>query len=314
MKFCVLGTKAGGVPLVKKNCSATALLLPSETLLFDCGENTQVQLLRAGISRTSIHRIFLSHLHSDHVLGLVGLLSTMAGEGRSKRLHIYAPANEGHTIEEIIVLSCKLMGIALTFPIEFHLLGAPVIESLVETPHYTLSARMLEHRLTSYGFRVEEIPRINIDINKARALGLEPSAMLGIIKQQGRIQFDDGNGNNRVVTLAEIATPPRKPRSFVYCGDTRVCDAVVELARNADVMLHEATFGDELLDKAAERYHATASQAASQAKRANVGKLYLTHFSVRYTSLTQLSRQARKIFPNTAIARELGMESIDGKH
>jgi ribonuclease Z len=306
MKFCVLGTKAGGAPLPNKHCSATALLLPTETLLFDCGENTQIQLLRAGISRAGIHRIFLSHLHSDHVLGLMGLISTMAGEHRSVPLHIYAPENNGRTVEELIALSCALMDITLTFPIEFHSLHAPQAGSLAATPHYTVTARMLAHRIPSFGFRMEESVHINIDLNKARSLGLEPGATLGLIKKHGSTPLEDG----RIITLNEIALPPRKPLSFVYCGDTRVCEATVELARNADVMLHEATFSDEMLDKAAERFHCTASQAATQAKLANVGKLYLTHFSVRYKSLAPLARQARKIFPNTALARELRMETI----
>jgi ribonuclease Z len=306
-KFCVLGTKAGGAPLIKKHSSATALLLPAETFLFDCGEYTQVQMLRAGVSRVGIQHLFLSHLHGDHVLGLIGLLSTMAGEGRSAPLHIYAPTNAGHSVEEWISLSVKLMDITLTFPIHYHVLPVGFSGEILRTKNAVVTAQMLEHRITSFGFRVEEIPRANIDLEKARDFGIEPSPMLGEIKRVGFVRLAD----EQIVYLDDIAAPPHKPRSFVYCGDTCVCDATVELAQNADVMLHEATFSDEMLDKAAERFHCTASQAASQAQLAGVGCLYLTHFSVRYKSLVSLLREARRIFPNTRLARECRVELIE---
>jgi ribonuclease Z len=299
-KFCVLGSKAGGAPHPKRHPSSTALLLPSETILFDCGEQTQVQMLRAGVSRADVKYIVLSHLHGDHCLGLVGLLSTMAGDKRSMPLHIYAPANAGRTIEEFVQLAVAMMDITLNFPIAFHQITDGFAGELFRTKNAVVTARMLEHRITSFGYRVEELPQTNIDIAKAERLGLAPGAVFGEIKRKGVVHLDGG----RVVTLAEVAAALRKPRSFVYCGDTRVCDAVVELACGASVMLHEATFGDEMLDRAAERFHCTASQAASQARLAGVGALYLTHFSIRYKTLAPLLRQARKVFSPTQLAKE----------
>jgi ribonuclease Z len=264
-------------------------------------------MLRAGVSRVGVSHLFLSHLHGDHVLGLVGLLSTMAGEGRSAPLHIYAPTNAGHSIAELIDLSTKLMDITLTFPVQHHILPVGFSGELVRTRNAVVTARMLEHRITSFGFRVEELPHVNIDLEKARAFGIEPGPILGEIKRVGYVHRSDG----QTIHLADITTPPHTPRSFVYCGDTRVCEASVELAMNADVMLHEATFSDEMLLKAAERFHCTASQAAHQARLAGVGRLYLTHFSVRYKTLAPLLREARKVFPKTTLARECRMETIE---
>jgi ribonuclease Z len=312
-KFCVLGTKAGGAPLARKSSSATALMLPGETLLFDCAENTQIQLLRAKISRADIHHIFLSHLHGDHLLGLPGLLSTFCGEKRTAALHIYAPRNQHHpeySLEQWVELSWKLMDVTPTFPIAFHDLPEGFAGEVLRTPQYVVTAQMLEHRITSFGFRVEELPQINFDLDKVRAVGLEVGAVLGELKRQGQVRTSAG----RVVTLAEVCLPQRKSQSFVYCGDTKVCSATIALAQNADVLLHEATFGDEMAAQAAERFHCTAAQTAAQARAAQVGKLYLTHFSVRYASVAPLLRQARKIFPHTWVAKELRIEELPEHH
>ncbi len=308
-KFCVLGTKAGGAPLARRNSSATALILPGETLLFDCAENTQIQLLKAKISRADIHHIFLSHLHGDHVLGLPALISTLCGDKRTATLHIYAPRNPhypAYSLEQWIAVGGKLMDVTPTFPIAFHDLPEGFAGELLRTPQYVITAQMLEHRITSFGFRVEEIPQVNVDLDKVRAVGLEVGAILGELKREGQVRTSAG----RVVTLEEVRLPPRKPQSFVYCGDTKMCPATVTLAQNADVLLHEATFGDDMLNQAAERFHCTASQAALQARAANVGKLYLTHISVRYASAAPLLRQARKIFPHTCLAKELRIEEL----
>jgi ribonuclease Z len=306
-KFCVLGTKAGGAPLADKHCSATALVLPSETLLFDCGEHTQVQLLRAGIARRSIRRICISHLHGDHVLGLLGLLSTMSGDQRSEPLYIYAPNNAERSLETFIRYGLALMDMNLSYELVFHTLEPGWHGELVRTEEYRLSASMLEHRIPSFGFRVDRVAQTNIDLVKAAAKGLMPGALMGILKREGSVQLPNGEK----IMLSEVATHRHQPLSFVYCGDTCICNATVELARNATVLIHEATFSDEMLGKAEDRFHSTASQAAKQAKAAHAKRLVLTHHSVRYKTLSALLEQAQAIFPQTTLAKELRWETLE---
>lgn len=303
MEFCVLGTKAGGAPLANKYSSATALLLGGEIILFDCAEHTQVQLLRADISRAKINHIFISHLHGDHILGLLPLLTTMSGDKRTKPLHIYSPKG----LEEYIRLGMRLMDAEPPFEIIFHTLEEHFSGELAQIQGCRITVQMLEHRITSFGFRVQEIPHQNVDADKIKRLGLESDARIGIIKREGSLVLENGE---RIVLEDILSDTPRKPRSFVYCGDTRVCGATVELAKGASVLLHEATFDASMAEQAATRYHCTSHQAAEQAVRAGVERLFITHFSVRYKTPTPLLREARKIFPNTFAAKELRREAV----
>lgn len=302
MKFCVLGTKAGGAPLVSKHTSATALLLGSEVVLFDCSEGTQIQLLRAKISRAHINHIFISHLHGDHVLGLLPLLTTLNGDRRKDPLHIYAPGG----LEAFIRLGMTLMDALPLFPIHVHTLQPDSTGEIAMVKGHRVSVRRLEHRIDSYGFRVEEPPHRNIDIEKVRALGIEEGATIGKIKREGSVQLPDG----RIVRFEDIALPERPPKSFVYCGDTRKCAAAVLLAKGASVLIHEATFREDMSDKAGERFHATSTQAAEVAREAGVERLFLTHISVRYKSGLPILREAKKVFPASFLAKELAIVEV----
>lgn len=302
MKFCVLGTKAGGSPLIRKHASATALLLGGETLLFDCAEGTQIQLLRAKISRAHLNHIFLSHLHGDHILGLLPLLTTLGADRRTQPLHIYAPQG----LEDFVRLGMKIMDALPNFDIVFHDIPSNFESELAIIKGCRITTRMLEHRIDSFGFRVEQLPHSNIDIQKAHALGITEGAAIGRIKREGSATLQDG----RVVHLEDIAAAPEKVRSFVYLGDTRKCLASVQLAKDATVMLHEATFRADLNGKAGERFHSTSEHAAEVALEAGVERLFLTHLSVRYKSGLPLLREAKKIFPNSFLAKELQEETV----
>ncbi|MCS6807563.1 MAG: ribonuclease Z [Bacteroidota bacterium] len=304
MQFCVLGTKAGGAPLVHKHASATALLIGgSEVLLFDCAEDTQTQLLRAGISRAHINHIFLSHLHGDHILGLLPLLTTMSGEKRTAPLHIYTPPG----LKEFVEVGMKVMDVIPSFPLIFHTLESPERTEIAVIQQYRIFAQLLEHRIPSFGFRVDEPPHRNVDIQKARALGIEEGAVIGRIKREGYAILPD----NRIIQFDDIAVTPQRPQhSFVYCGDTRKCRATIELAYRATVLLHEATFCSDASDKAYERFHCTSIDAAEVARDAEVQRLYLTHISVRYPSGTPLLHEACSVFPATSLAQELEIVTI----
>lgn len=303
MKFCVLGTKAGGAPLTNKHSSATALMLGSEVILFDCAEGTQIQLLHAKISRGHLNHIFISHLHGDHILGFPTLLTTMGADRRTAPLHIYAPTG----LKEYLDLGLRIMDAVPTFEIMYHELKHGMKGELLATNSFRVTTQMLEHRIDSFGFRVEELPHSNISIEKARALGVTDGAMIGRIKREGSAALP---GDGRIIRFADIAAPPHKLRSFVYAGDTRKCAATIELAHRASVLVHEATFRADMNEKAAERFHSTSEQAAEVALEAGVERLFLSHISVRYKSGLPLLREARKIFPQTFLAKELLIEEV----
>ncbi|MBL7992741.1 MAG: ribonuclease Z [Candidatus Kapabacteria bacterium] len=303
MKFCVLGTKAGGAPLTNKHSAATALMLGSEVILFDCAEGTQIQLLHAKISRGHLNHIFISHLHGDHILGLPTLLTTMGADRRTTPLHIYAPTG----LKEYLDLGLTIMDAVPSFEIIYHELGHGMKGELLSTNSFRVSTQMLEHRIDSFGFRVEELPHTNISIEKAHALGVTDGAMIGRIKREGTVILPN---DGRTVHFADIAAPQHKPRSFVYAGDTCKCAATIELAHRASVLVHEATFRADMNDKATERFHSTSEQAAEVALEAGVERLFLSHISVRYKSGLPLLREARKIFPQTFLAKELLIENV----
>ena len=303
MKFCVLGTKAGGAPLTNKHSAATALMLGSEVILFDCAEGTQIQLLHAKISRSHLNHIFISHLHGDHILGLPTLLTTLGADRRTAPLHIYAPTG----LKEYLDLGLTIMDAVPSFEIVYHELEHGRKGELLCTNSFRVTTQMLEHRIDSFGFRVEELPHTNISIERARAIGVTDGATIGRIKREGSVILPD---DGRTIHFADIAAPQHKPRSFVYAGDTRKCAATIELAQNASLLLHEATFRADMNDKAAERFHSTSEQAAEVAREANVERLFITHISVRYKSGLPLLREARKIFPQTFLAKELCIETV----
>lgn len=299
VEFCVLGNKAGGPPLISRNPSATALILSRrrEVLLFDCAEGTQVQLLRAKIPRSTISKIFISHLHIDHVLGLIGLLATYSTERRKSELIVYGPAG----LEQWISVSLHSMDLHLRFPLTIVELEQDFSGCIWESEYYRVFAAPLEHRIPSFGFRWEEIVVPNIDIQKVRELGIPEGKLIGQLKREGKIVLEEGKS----VTLEQVSFPPKPPRSFVYCCDTRPCPSAISLASGATVLLHEATYTNEHQQKAIEYYHSTAAEAAMVAKEAGVEKLYLTHISIRYKRFQTILREAREIFPEAEIARQL---------
>jgi len=279
MRLVFLGTSSG-TPSRERNVSSVALLLDDGSLLlFDCGEGTQHQLLRAPVRSGSIDAIFITHLHGDHVYGLPGLLATLSMNGRERPLELIGP--EG--TEEY--LRCVL---ATTH-------HNPIFPIRVSQPPYrgdgfTVVAAPLEHSVPSLGYCLIEDDRPGaFDPEKARALGIAEGPQWRALQQAHD---------------PRVTGPSRRGRRVAYSTDTRPCASAVELARGADVLVHEATYGEEMRVEADERLHSTAAGAARVARDAGVARLIVTHFSTRYREVETLLDEARGVFANVEAAHD----------
>lgn len=292
-----LGTSASR-PTVERNVASIAVIREGETFLFDCGEGTQRQMMRYGIS-FNVGDVFFTHFHTDHFLGIVGLLRTMSLQGRTEPLRAWGPRGAAR-----ILRRAELFGAdRVAFPFDVREL-APGDE--VPRKDYAIRAFPLEHRGSpSLGYAVVESERrgrFNPDL--ARDLGIPEGPLWGRIHKGEPITLDDG----RRIDPATLVGPTRAGRRVVLTGDTRPCEATALAARDADLLVHEATFGDDEAQRARETGHSTAREAAELAARAGVRRLVLTHVSARYSrDVSDLEREARSVFPNTSVARD-GME------
>lgn len=292
-----LGTSAAR-PTVERNVSSLAVVREGETLLFDCGEGTQRQMMRYGISFV-LEDIFFTHLHADHVIGVIGLMRTMALQGRTEPLRLWGPRGSGRHLRRASEFGVERVG----FDLEVNELQAG--ES-VKRSGYAIEPFAADHGgAPSLGFAlVEEERRGRFNPDLARTLGIPEGPLWGQMHRGQAITLPDG----RVIEPGVLVGPRRPGRKVVISGDTRPADAVIDAARGADLLVHEATFGDEELERARETGHSTAREAARVAMRAGVRQLVLTHFSARYSrDASELLRQAREEFEHVALARD-GME------
>jgi len=294
VKLIFLGT-SGSIPTSQRGLPAIALQHEREFLLFDCAEGTQRQMVRTKLSPLKIDAIFITHLHGDHFLGLAGLVQTMSLMGRERKLEVYCPRGEGGRIE----IYLQIPHYTLTFEVAVHELEP---EEEVKRRGYCILTSNAEHSVPSLAYALVEDQRPGkFYPEKAVALGVKPGPDFSSLKSGNSIRLRDGS----VVKPEQVMGSPRAGRKIVYAGDTRPCESIIELARDADVLIHDCTLSDELADKAAENAHSTPSEAAEVAKRANVKQLVLLHVSPRYKDDSILLKQAQRIFPNTVVARDL---------
>ena len=300
-----LGT-ASAIPTRERHLSATAVRREGRLLLFDCGEGTQYQLIHAELTRTKLDAIFISHFHGDHFYGLMGLLATLGLLQRPMPLTVVGPAG----IEAMVRAMPGLGRDNLPYPIHFVEVVEDVeMQTVWETDEVVVSARPVEHRVFAMGFRFEEKPRPgHLDPEKAEALGVTDYAHFRALKRGEAVTLEDGT----VVQPEQVVGPEQPGVAFAYAGDTRPCPNTVALAREADLLYHEATFGDDLAERARETGHSTAREAAEVARQAGVKKLLLGHFSARYQNVAPLVAQAREVFQNTEAARELKRYVLSG--
>ena len=296
-----LGTAASR-PTVERNVASLAIVREGETMLVDCGEGTQRQMMKYGIS-FNFSDLLVTHWHADHYLGLMGLCRTLVLQDRTEPMRVWAPKGAERILKKMDGLGLE----RLSFNLEVKELS-PGDE--IKRDGYVIRTFPLDHRgAPSFGYAlVEEERRGRFDPDLARELGIPEGPLWGKVHKGEPITLEDG----RVIEPHVLVGPTRAGRTLVVTGDTRPTDATIDAARGADLLVHEATFAEEEAARAVETGHSTAREAATVAAKAGVKKLVLTHLSARYTRDTSdLEREARAVFPDTVIARD-GMELAVG--
>lgn len=295
MQVVFLGT-SGSIPTPERALPAIAVVRQGEIILFDCGEGTQRQMIKAGLSFHRKTKVFVTHMHGDHILGLPGILQTMSLLDRTMNLDIYGPTGIGAFVEAVK----QTIQFALTFPVQIHEVKSAGV--VCEEREYEVHAVWADHAIPDLAYGLIEKPRPGkFHPEKAKDLGVPEGPMWSKLQQGSKIRLQDG----RVVGPEEVVGPPRRGRKIVYTGDTRPSKDLTKLAENADLLIHEATFDDELRERADEDGHSTPSQAAEVAKNANVQWLILTHISARYRDSRLMLEHAKEIFPHTDVAEDL---------
>lgn len=295
MRFDVttLGTGAA-LPARGRYPTAQLLNVGEELYLIDCGEGTQERLRQAGVNFNRIRRIFISHLHGDHYLGLMGLLSSMHLQGRTREVHLHGPAD----LREVVHLQLRVSQTYLRFALHFEAVEPRSGDLVWRDDRTTTHALALRHRIPCTGLvvREHEQPR---PLRKDK-LALVPPYRRSAVKAGEDLVLEDGT----VVPNAELTHEPPRPRSYAYCSDTAHAPELVPFLQGVDLLYHEATFTEQLRARAKETMHSTAREAAVMAREAAVGTLLLGHFSSRYKSADVLLREAVEVFPRTLLSSE----------
>lgn len=291
----VLGSSSA-TPMFGRNPSAQILKADEQLILIDCGEGTQMQLSKFGIKHNRINHIFISHLHGDHYLGLVGLISSMNLMGRKKELKLYGPKG----LDEILTIQFQYSDTQLNFKLNFFETNSEDSERIYENQEFSVTSFPLEHRIPCTGFVFEEKPaKPKIDVAKVHYYEVPPQ-YLSLIKDRNDYQSPSGE----IIPWQELTLPIPATRSYAYCSDTKASVSYLPFIRKVDLLYHEATFLHEMLDRALETYHTTAHQAAEIAKTSEVKNLLIGHFSARYREIEVLKEEASKEFENTQLAIE----------
>lgn len=292
MRVTFLGTAASR-PTVGRNVPSILVAREGELLMFDCGEGTQRQMMRFGTGFT-VNDIFFTHMHADHFLGVIGLLRTMGLQGREEPMHLYGPEGAQEILHEAVHLGVE----RVPFEIIMHELEP---EQRIERTGYDVVAYRTHHGIRALGYAIVEHARLGrFHPERARELGVPPGPLFGKLHHGEPVEVD-----GRTITPADVVGPPRAGRTVVYTGDTRPCKGTLQIARAADLLIHDATFGEEERERAGMTGHSTAREAAEIAKQAGALKLVLTHLSSRYADDPRaLEREARHVFRETVTAHD----------
>ncbi|MBB6455346.1 ribonuclease Z [Salirhabdus euzebyi] len=304
MDLYFLGT-GSGVPSKKRNVSSFALQMLQErgtVWLFDCGEATQHQILHTSIKPRKIEKIFITHLHGDHIFGLPGLLGSRSFQGGTTPLEIYGPKG----IEEYIHTSLRISCTNLTYPIHIKEISEGIV---FDDKQLKVTAKRLYHGIPSFGYKIEEKDQIGELLpNKLRDKGIMPGPIYKQLKDQDCVTLADG----KVLFRKDFVGPPKKGKVLTIFGDTRYSEELIPFVNGTDLLIHEATFAPEEGAMAHDYYHSTAEQAAILASKANVNKLILNHISSRYQEedMPKIHDKVKEIFPNTIIVNDFDQIKI----
>lgn len=305
MELLFLGT-GSGVPAKHRNLSSIILKLLDERnsmWLFDCGEATQQQILNTTVKPRKIEKIFITHLHGDHIFGLPGLLSSRAFQGGDTPLTIYGPKG----IKQYVNTSLRLSHSHIKYGIRFKEIEDEGI--VFEDKQFVVTTKLLQHGIPSYGYRIVEKDREGeLMADKLQAMGVPFGPLFGRLKNGETVVLEDG----REINGKEYIGPKQKGRIITILGDTKFSEQSIHLAENADVLVHESTFIDSDKKLAHSYNHSTNLEAVAVAKKANVSKLLLTHISARYlySDSKLMEREAQKQFPNTYVMSDFTEVSI----
>jgi ribonuclease Z len=298
-ELTILGSSAA-LPTSKRFPTAQLLHAGERFFLIDCGEGTQIRLMQFGINPSRIHHILISHLHGDHVFGLLGLLSTLGMMGRKVPLHLYGP----HSLEEYLNSYTPFFG---PFPFKLEFFTPSDKDGYIyESDKLTISAIPLKHRTPAFGYLFREKKKpMNVRKEQIEAWNL---GIADIVKVKRGEDYVTGSGE--IIPNSELTMPPFHQRSYAYLSDTMFDPALAERIKGVDLLFHEATFSDNDRELAIQTQHSTAAQAATQAKRAGAKKLLIGHFSSRYKDPLLLENEAREIFENTKAVNDGDIYSI----
>jgi ribonuclease Z len=304
-ELTILGSSSA-TPTYNRHPTAQVLNIRERFFLIDCGEGTQSQLVRYKIKYNRISHVFISHLHGDHYLGLMGLLSTMHLQGRNNELHLYGQQE----LMDIIELQLRLSQTVLRYNLIFHPVKSYSGTILLEDEDLTVTSISLNHRIPCTGFLFREKPKPRkLLINKMKQYNIPFKYYAGIKNGEN---YEDDFG--KIIPNNELTMSAGRPRSYAFCSDTIYQEHLADEVKEVDLLYHESTFLHDLVDRAKATFHSTSIEAAMIASKANVDRLLIGHFSARYKDLTPLLDEARSVFRKTELALEGRKFVVHEKH